>query len=150
MGTNNYSDAFYNQRQADRKASGKSTFDYSSRVTSGAAPKVVHPSLNIRGKIREARDSAPHPESTPIGVICDVTGSMRNVPRIIQSRLPKLMGLMQRKAYVPDPQILFGAIGDYPMHDDVPLQMGQFESGLEMDDDINNLVLEGGGAGNKH
>ena len=39
MGTNNYSDAFYNQRQADRKASGKSTFDYSSRVTSGAAPK---------------------------------------------------------------------------------------------------------------
>jgi len=149
MGYSNYSDAFYNQRQADRAASGKSTFDYHARVSSGAAPKVVHPSLDIRGKIRESRDSAQHPESTPIGVICDVTGSMKVVPRIIQGKLPKLMGLVQRKAYVPGPQILFGAIGDYPMHDEVPLQIGQFESGLEMDDHINNLVLEGGGGGNK-
>jgi hypothetical protein len=150
MGYNNYSDAFYNQRQADRKASGRSTFDYSARVISGAAPMVVHPSLDIRGKIRESRDSAQHPESTPIGLIFDVTGSMRVVPQILQRRLPKFMGLMQRKAYVPDPQILMGAIGDYPMRDAVPLQIGQFESGLEMDDDINNIVLEGGGAGNMH
>ena len=29
----------------------------------------------------------------------------------------------------------------------VPLQMGQFESGLEMDDDLGKIYLEGGGGG---
>jgi hypothetical protein len=42
--------------------------------------------------------------------------------------------------------VLFGAIGDY-FSDRVPLQIGQFESGIEMDDNLTKFVLEGGGGG---
>jgi hypothetical protein len=56
--------------------------------------------------------------------------------------------LIQR-GYVEHPQILFGAVGD-AYSDAVPLQIGQFESGLEMDDDLAKLFLEGNGGGQVH
>jgi hypothetical protein len=87
-----------------------------------------------------------HPNSVAIGVVFDVTGSMGGVPVELQKKLPQLMGLLLRKGYVQDPQILFGAVGDV-FSDRVPLQIGQFESGIEMDDDLGRLYLEGGGGG---
>ena len=85
-------------------------------------------------------------ESTPIAVLFDVTGSMGGVPRVLQTKLPQLLGLLLRKGYATDPQILFGAIGDATC-DRVPLQVGQFESDNRMDDDLGRIVLEGGGGG---
>jgi hypothetical protein len=98
--------------------------------------------------MRESRDSAEHPNSTPIVVMFDVTGSMLQVPVVLQQKLPELLGLLLRKGYVPDPQILFGAIGDATC-DAVPLQVGQFESDNRMDDNLENMFLEGGGGGQK-
>ncbi len=95
---------------------------------------------------RESRDSDVHPEAIPIAVLMDVTGSMQQVPRIIQANLPKLMGLLIRKGYVEHPAIFVGAIGDATC-DTVPLQVGQFESGIEIEDCLTNLYLEGGGGG---
>lgn len=56
---------------------------------------------------------------------------------------------MLRKAYLDHPSICISAIGDY-QYDNVPMQIGQFESGIEIDDDITKLYLEGGGGGNDH
>jgi hypothetical protein len=55
---------------------------------------------------------------------------------------------VQRKGYLADPQLLFGAIGDATC-DRAPLQVGQFESDNRMDDDLMRLFLEGGGGGQK-
>jgi hypothetical protein len=127
-----------------RAATGASAFGYSD---SGAAR--VHPSLDPRGvSLRESRDSAEHPESLAVAVLFDVTGSMRAVPRALQARLPQLLGLLLRKSYATDPQILFGAIGDATC-DRAPLQVGQFESDNRMDDDLGRILLEGGGGGQK-
>jgi hypothetical protein len=79
-------------------------------------------------------------------VLFDVTGSMHSIPRTLQAKLPGLMGLLLRKGYATDPQVLFGGIGD-AYCDKVPLQVGQYESGVEMDSDLRNLYLEGGGGG---
>lgn len=79
-------------------------------------------------------------------MLFDVTGSMRTVPRVLQTKLPQLLGLLQRQGYASDPQIMFGAIGDATC-DRVPLQVGQFESDNRMDDDLGRIVLEGGGGG---
>jgi hypothetical protein len=97
--------------------------------------------------IRESRDSQEHPNSLGIAVIFDVTGSMRKVPRAFIERLNGLMGLLIKKGYVPHPQLLFGAVGD-ATGDKVPLQIGQFESGNELDDSLTKIVLEGNGQTN--
>jgi hypothetical protein len=153
MGSGVWTSDVYEELERMRKARGESAFAYSATVRSRAREEWrVHPSLdpqwrNRRGeRIRESRDSAEHPESTPIAVMFDVTGSMLGIPVILQKKLPELLGLLLRKAYVPDPQILFGAIGDATC-DRVPLQVGQFESDNRMDTHLGNLVLEGGGGG---
>jgi len=147
MGYSSYSDEFYKGRVASRKATGTATFIHDATVRSGKVKAGVHASLNIHGKIREARDSKEHPNSTPVAIVFDQTGSMHSVPRIMQDKLPQFMGLVLRKGYIEDPAVLFGAIGDYNNHEDAPLQIGQFESGIEMDDNITHIYLEGGGGG---
>ena len=147
MGYSNYSDDFYKDRVKTRAATGTPTFIHDAAVRTGKSKAGVHDSLNIHGKIREARDSKEHPESTPVAVIFDETGSMAEVPRVMQQKLPQLMGLLLRKGYIRDPQVLFGAIGDYPNREAAPLQIGQFESGIEMDDNITHIFLEGSGGG---
>lgn len=149
MGYSSYSDDFYHDRKATRAATGTPTFIHDAAVRSGKVKAGVHDSLNIKGKIREARDSKEHPNSTPIVVVFDETGSMEEVPKIMQDKLPQLMGLLQRKSYIEDPQVLFGAIGDArnPYGEKAPIQIGQFESGIEMDDNITHIFLEGQGGG---
>jgi len=141
MGSGVWSTDVYDAADRYRRSTGRSAFAYSD---SGA--RTVHPQLDPRGAVRESRDSAEHPESISIAVLFDVTGSMRDVPRVLQTKLPKLLGLLLRKSYARDPQIMFGAIGDATC-DRVPLQIGQFESDNRMDDDLGRIVLEGGGGG---
>src|SRR5271166_399556 len=147
MGSSHYSDEFYKDRVADRVTTGNATFAYDADIRRGKVAAKVHDTLNIHNKIREARDSKEHPNSIPIAVMFDQTGSMAGVPKIMQANLPKLMGLLLRKGYCEDPQVLFGAIGDYVNREKAPLQVGQFESGIEMDDNITNIFLEGQGGG---
>jgi len=109
----------------------------------------THALLDPKGvKVRESRDSDVHPESNAIALFFDVTGSMGIIPKMFaMEKFPGLMKLLATKGYIDHPQILFGAIGDATFGDRSPLQVGQFESGLEMDDCLTNLHLEGGGGG---
>src|SRR5207245_8856531 len=52
-----------------------------------------------------------------------------------------------RRGYVSDPQVLFGVIGDHHAGDELPLQIGQFESDNRIETHLGNAVLEGGGGG---
>jgi hypothetical protein len=129
---------------AERLRGGKSAFAYSD---SGA--RTVHPDLDpFDVGRRESRDSGEHPRSLAIAVLFDVTGSMGGVPRALQKKLPKLLGLLKDGGYARDPQIMFGAIGDATC-DRAPLQVGQFESDNRMDGDLERILLEGGGGGQK-
>lgn len=150
MGNGAWSDDTYAAARTFRKASGVDDFAYtaSTRATSRSTWKA-DPALDPHGvAMRECRDSAEHPDTTPIIVLFDVTGSMGTVPRTMQQRLPQLHGLLQRKGYVTDPEIMFGAIGDADT-DRVPLQVGQFESDNRMDEQLRLIFLEGNGGGQK-
>jgi len=148
MGTGRWSTDLYDEHNRYKAASGKSTFDYSDTLHNSSRDAWrVHASLNPLGvKFRESRDSAEHPNATAIAVMFDVTGSMGAVPVTLQQKLPQLLGLLLRKNYVSDPQILFGALGDATC-DRIPLQVGQFESDNRMDENLENIFLEGGGGG---
>ena len=144
MGSGRWSTNVYDAAARFRAATGASAFAYSD----GGATRV-HPALDPNGvTARESRDSAEHPDSVAIAVLFDVTGSMREVPRTVQGKLPQLLGLLLRKGYVGHPQVMFGAIGDATC-DRAPLQVGQFESDNRMDEDLSRILLEGGGGGQK-
>lgn len=98
--------------------------------------------------IRESRDSKEHPNSFPIIIALDVTGSMGSVPHfLVKDGLCHIMdGIMQ--AGIKDPQVLFLGIGDHTC-DQAPVQVGQFESSDELLDRwLTSLYLEGGGGAN--
>lgn len=104
--------------------------------------------LDIKGKIRESCDSDEHPESFPIIIAFDVTGSMGHVPhRLISEDFPDIMKKIM-DAGVPNPQICFMAIGDH-YTDRAPIQVGQFESSDEiLEKWLKMIYLEGAGGGN--
>ncbi len=149
MGGTHWSTDAYEEAAHMRKRAGKSDFAYSvAGMTSGSW--TIHPTLDPRGvTTRESRDSDAHPRSNSIAVLFDETGSMKRIPHVFQKKLAELMSLLLIKGYIQDPQILFGAFGDATC-DRVPLQVGQFESGVEMDEHLRNVILEGGGGGSKH
>ncbi|WP_042381340.1 hypothetical protein [Streptacidiphilus melanogenes] len=148
MGSGRWDTDVYTAAADYRAAHGIGAFDYSDRARRGPRHDWrAHPDLDPLGlAVRESRDSDEHPDSQAIAVLFDVTGSMGTVPRVLQTKLPELFGLLLRKGYVRDPQILFGAIGDATC-DRVPLQLGQFESDNRMDDNLGCIFLEGGGGG---
>ena len=148
MGNGLWSPASYHSRVAESAKLGKDVFDYSVKsIQSGRM--CPHQTLDPQGLgVRESRDSEEHPESNAIIISLDVTGSMGRVVRGIHGDLPRLHELLLGHRYVPHPQIMFAAVGDATC-DRVPLQVGQFESDNRMDQNLENMILEGGGGGQK-
>lgn len=94
---------------------------------------------------REARDSEEHPNSTPIMIGVDVTGSMGYLStQIIKESLNELMMKLYSTDLITDPQLLFAAIGD-AKEDEFPLQVTQFETDIRIAEQLMDLYLENGG-----
>lgn len=120
-----------------------------SEIFTQTVERKIHEEMNPNGVLfRESRDSEAHPNTVPIQLYLDVTGSMGHIPHeMIKDGLPTLMGTLIQNG-VTDAALVFGAIGDHET-DRYPLQIGQFESGdAELDMWLTRTYLEGGGGGN--
>ncbi len=162
MGGSSYSNEDYRTRASSFASKGyKSAFVHDEDIKTGKAVAKVHPTLDPKGvKIRESRDSAAHPITVPIIIVNDLTGSMQEVPKVLQKEEPKLMGLFLNdkasgKKYLGDgyPAIMIAGVDDYfarmyGYDGQGALQIGQFESGIEIDENLGNLWLTGNGGGN--
>lgn len=150
MGYSSYDDGArqtYSHREADRTAGRVQRMAYTAAINAGTENAQVHRLMNPFGvNMREARDSAQHPETKAVAVFVDITGSMRTAPGIIQQRLHRLMSLLVDRNYIEHPAIFIGAVGD-ANSDHAPLQIAQFESGIEVDDWIDRIWGEGNGGG---
>ena len=162
MGGTSFSKDDYAARETVRSSSVKGTFAYDYDIRTGTATAKVHDSLSPKGlKIRESRDSKEHPVTVPIGITLDTTGSMSQVPKMIQKALPKLMGAFldpkaSSKKYLGDgyPAILISCVDDWDAMSrrgkepsEGCLQVGQFESGIEIDDNLANIWFTENGGG---
>ena len=107
--------------------------------------KEVQDAFNPRyNKIRESRDSTDSPESTPIIIGFDVTGSMGYLAEeIAKNAMHKTVTQIYEKKPVSNPHILCAAIGD--VTDKAPLQVTQFEADIRIQKQLLDLWLEGGG-----
>lgn len=101
--------------------------------------------------MRESRDSAANPKSTPVIVGLDVTGSMGRLADIIarQGLGVLVQGIYDRKP-ISDPHIMIAGIGDVEC-DRAPIQVSQFEAEVQpITTQIEKLFLEHGGGGNSY
>lgn len=100
--------------------------------------------------MREARDSELNPESTPIIVAVDVTGSMgRLAELIVRKGLGTLFEEILEHKPVTDPQLMSMAVGDATQFDRAPIQVSQFEADLTAAKWLEKIYVEGGGGGNR-
>ena len=98
-----------------------------------------------RVAIRESRDSDEHPNSLPVILALDVTGSMGQTAVEVAKSLNTIMTdiLDTHK----DVQFMIMGIGDLA-YDRAPLQVSQFESDIRIAEQLDKIYFEGGGGGN--
>lgn len=85
--------------------------------------------------------------SSPLVIVSDVTGSMGEWPATMFSKLPYLE--LEGKEYLgEDMEICFAAVGD-AYTDSYPLQVRPFSAGVDLKDQLQALVIEGNGGGQK-
>lgn len=105
--------------------------------------------LNAKEKIRECLDSDEHPNSYPIILALDVTGSMGSAATEAGKKLGEIMTSIYENEAIIDPEFCVMAIGDLA-YDNAPIQMSQFESDIRIAEQLDKVYFEGGGGGNNY
>lgn len=102
-------------------------------------------SLNPYNVVRECCDSEEHPQTIPVILALDVTGSMGSAASAIATQLGDIMDKLYGE--VKDVEFLTMAIGDMS-YDSAPVQVSQFESDIRIAEQIEKIYFEGHGGGN--
>lgn len=101
--------------------------------------------LNPKGHIRECCNSAEHPNTIPVILALDVTGSMGSACKETAEALGVIMQELYKK--YKDIEICVMGVGDFEC-DDAPLQVSQFESDVRVAQQLDQIWMEHGGGGN--
>jgi len=96
-------------------------------------------------KIRECVNSDEHPNTIPVILALDVTGSMGEACRETAEALGVIMTNLYKK--FKDVEFCIMGIGDLA-YDDAPIQMSQFESDVRIAESLDKIFVEHGGGGN--
>lgn len=102
--------------------------------------------LNI---MRESRDSDEHPNTLPVILALDVTGSMGQAAVKTAQKLNEIMTSLYADSSLPDVEFCVMGIGDLAC-DSAPIQMSQFESDIRIAEQMDAIYFEGGGGGNSY
>lgn len=105
----------------------------------------LNASLNPYNVMRECRDSEEHPNTIPVILALDVTGSMGSTAMVVASELNTVMTNLFSS--VKDVEFLVMGIGDLA-YDTSPIQASQFESDIRIAEQLDKIYFEGGGGGN--
>lgn len=103
--------------------------------------------LNPKGKIRECCNSEEHPNTIPVILALDVTGSMGAACKETAEALSQIMKTLYDK--FKDVEVCVMGVGDFEC-DDAPLQVSQFESDVRVAQQLDQIWMEHGGGGNDY
>lgn len=107
----------------------------------------IDEALNPNGVIRECIDSTEHPNTIPIILALDVTGSMGQSAVEVAKKLNVIMTKLYEQ--ISDIEFLIMGIGDLA-YDDAPIQASQFESDIRIAEQLDKVYFEFGGGGNSY
>ena len=105
----------------------------------------LHRDLDPKNIVRECRDTEEHPETVPVILALDVTGSMGSSAMEVAKMLSVIMTRLYQE--VRDVEFCVMGIGDLA-YDDAPIQMSQYESDIRIAEHLDKVFFEGGGGGN--
>ena len=145
MGGGSYSrDSFRTYSESVDKLYDDTTGRISGQVWKSEHLKEI---LNPKGKIRECVNSKEHPNTIPVIIGLDVTGSMGSACQ----ETAETLGVIMEKLYesYKDIEVCIMGIGDFEC-DDAPLQVSQFESDVRVAQQLDELWMEKGGGGNNY
>jgi len=101
--------------------------------------------LDPKNVIRECCDTEEHPNTKPVILALDVTGSMGRAAVEVAKQINVVMTELYSK--VKDVEFLVMGIGDLS-YDIAPIQASQFESDIRVAEQLDKIFFEGGGGGN--
>ena len=119
----------------------------SSNVQDNFKSKMLVADLNPKNVMRECVDSVEHPNTKPVILALDVTGSMGKAAMEVARQINVVMTKLYEN--VADVEFLVMGIGDLA-YDCAPIQASQFESDIRIAEQLDKIYFEGGGGGNSY
>lgn len=107
----------------------------------------IDSALDPKNVIRECCDTEEHPNTIPVILALDVTGSMGQAAVEVAKKLNVIMTKLYEK--VTDVEFLIMGIGDLAC-DNCPIQASQFESDIRIAEQLDKIYFEFGGGGNSY
>jgi hypothetical protein len=146
MGSGGYSRSAWTSFSTSRKYD-----DPKTTVDDVYASKGMDPDLDPKNfSVRESVDGDDNPNSTPLIIGLDVTGSMAAVlDAIARQGLKTICEEVYNRKPITDPHICALGIGDVEW-DQYPFQATQFEADIRINEQLEKIYLERGGGGNDH
>lgn len=108
---------------------------------------TIDPALDPKNVVRECCDSKEHPNTFPVILALDVTGSMGQAAVEISKKLNNIMTKLYEQ--VEDIEFMVMGIGDLS-YDSCPIQASQFESDIRIAEQLEKVYFEFGGGGNSY
>lgn len=107
--------------------------------------RTLDPALNPKNVIRECCDSDDHPNTLPVVIALDCTGSMGSAAVEVAKKLNGIMTKLYEN--IADVEFMVMGIGDLA-YDSCPIQASQFESDIRIAEQLDKVYFEFGGGGN--
>ncbi len=133
----------YSAKKGRSVVDGRVTGDYSTQDM--FVSRAVAPELNPKNVMRECVDSEEHPNTIPVIIGLDVTGSMGAAGVEVAKSISKIIEDLYTK--YTDIEFMIMGIGDLS-YDRGPIQISQFESDIRIADQLDKVWFERGGGGN--
>ena len=109
--------------------------------------RALHPMLDPANVMRECRDSEEHPQTVPVILALDVTGSMGAASAEVAKKMNDVMTSLYDR--IRDVEFMVMGIGDLA-YDRAPIQISQFESDVRIAEQLDMVYMEHGGGGNMY
>lgn len=150
MGSGSWTSSAYNAYTTTTRGVSADTFATSNyTVQEVYKNRRISPLLDPRNVMRQCLDSEEHPNTFPVILALDVTGSMGDASMKVAQKLNDIMTDIYEDGSIKDIEFCVMGIGDLA-YDDAPIQISQFESDIRIAEQLDALYFEAGGGGNKY